>query len=169
MEIALFMVLIAASSVFVMLSLGYSNKKDDGGYISELFRKVLDGGKKTQGHEYEGSSIIEGMGGIEAAQAMIDTETARVEQILAEQDANIDGINEILSKHVYGNDTPPSDEETLAKLNRADDSQKYDKTGEERKEIPDNLDDIMAAWEKGENGPAPTYGNHHRRGHPHGA
>jgi len=164
MEIALFMILIAASSVFVMMSLGYEHKKDGDGYGRRLLGKVLDG-KKTQSHKYEGSSIIEGMGGIEAAQAMIDEETARLEQKRAEQGAHADDINAILSKHNYGNKTPPSEEDIMAELNRADDSQKYDKTGEERKGIPDNLDDIMKAWEEGKD-VEPVY---HKKGHPHGA
>ncbi|MCK4927018.1 MAG: hypothetical protein KAS11_00995 [Candidatus Aenigmarchaeota archaeon] len=117
MEIALFMVLIASSSVFVMLSLGYSNKK--GGYSSRVLGKVLGGKKKIEGHRYEGSSIIEGMGGIEAAQAIIDEETARLEQKRAEQDAKVNGINAIFEKH-YGNKTPPSEEEILAELNAND-------------------------------------------------
>ncbi|MCK4808148.1 MAG: hypothetical protein KAS90_00855 [Candidatus Aenigmarchaeota archaeon] len=160
MEIALFMVLIAASSVFVMLSLGYSNKNDDGGYVGRLFRRVLDGGKKTQGHGYEGSSIIEGMGRIETTQAMIDKETARLEQKRAEQDAHADDIIGILSKHNYGNKTPPSEEEILAELNAND--PEYDKNKEQ--EIPDNLDDIMKAWEEGKD-VEPVY---HKKGHPHG-
>jgi len=162
MEIALFMVLIAASSVFVMMSLGYEHKKDEGGYGRRLLGKVLGGEKKTQGHRYEGSSIIKSMGGIEAAEQKINDEAARVEQILAEQDANVDGINGIFEKH-YDNKIPPIEEKIPAELNRADDGQKYDKTGEERKEIPDNLDDIMAAWEKGKD-VEPVY---HKKGHPH--
>ncbi|MCK5289694.1 MAG: hypothetical protein KAJ56_02005, partial [Candidatus Aenigmarchaeota archaeon] len=143
---------------FVMLSLGYSNKK--GGYSSRVLGKVLGGRNKTQGHKYEGSSIIEGMGGIETTQAMIDTETARVEEKRTKQDAHVDGINAILSKHVYGNDTPPSEEEILAELNANDPN--YNKN--KGQEIPDNLGDIMKAWEEGKD-VEPVY---HKKGHPHG-
>ncbi|MCK5373545.1 MAG: hypothetical protein KAJ20_04355 [Candidatus Aenigmarchaeota archaeon] len=52
MEIALFMVLIASSSVFVMLSLGYEKKKDDGGYS----RRVL-GILSGKGSEEEGGKV----------------------------------------------------------------------------------------------------------------
>ncbi|NOQ37981.1 hypothetical protein GQ472_03755 [archaeon] len=140
MEIAWFMVLIAASSVFVMMSLGYEKKKEDG-YGRRLLGKVLGGKKTHYGHD----------------------EAARIEQRLAEQDANIDRINEIFEKH-YGNKTPPIEEKIPAKMNRADDDRTYDKTGEERKGIPENLDDIMAAWEKGKD-VEPVY---HKKGHPHG-
>ena len=164
MELAAFMGLIGLASVFVMVSLGYEGKKGGDGYISKLLKRIGGGDKTHYGHE--GSSIIDKMGGIDAAEATIHDESARVGQKLDEQNAHADEINATLEKHIYGNEKHPSEDEILAEL-RADDGRTYDKTGGERKEVPDNLDDIMAAWEDGKD-VEPVYVGH-KKAHPHGA